>query len=118
MNSQTISILIIALIVLATILVWRLRVLSRQIKELKFMKKSGEVLHGKSWENFAPFMEQYPYDPEHFRFLGNPIDGLSFEDDHIAFIEFKTGSSKLSDKQRGIKDLVEKGRVEWKEIRG
>ena len=62
-------------------------------------------------------MNNYPYEHRNFRFIGDPIDGLSFEEDKIMFIEFKTGGSNLSQKQRKIKELVEKGKIEWKEIR-
>jgi predicted Holliday junction resolvase-like endonuclease len=75
------------------------------------------VKHGKSFENLFPFMSNYPYDSRNFRFIGDPIDGLSFEDNKIVFIEFKTGISKLSEKQKRIKELVEAKKVEWKEIR-
>ena len=70
-----------------------------------------------SFEQLFPFMKNYPYNPRNFRFIGTPIDGLSFEDDHIAFIEFKTGNSNLSGLQKRIKDLIQKKKVEWKEIR-
>lgn len=116
--NETNTLWILFLLGLIVFLIWRLRVLSRRLKELTFSKKSGEVLHGKSWEQFAPFMEHYPYDPENFRFIGTPIDGISFEDDKVVFVEFKTGQSRLSGVQRRIKEHVEAGQVEWKELRG
>ena len=75
------------------------------------------VKHGKSFENLFPFMNNYPYESRNFRFIGDPIDGVSFEDNKIIFMEFKTGTSKLSEKQKKIKNLVENKKVEWKEIR-
>ncbi len=117
MSTQTITIILIVLVLLVAVLIWRIKVLSRQVQDLRFRKKSGEVLHGKAWENFAPFMDAYPYDPSRFRFIGYPIDGLSFEDDKIVFIEFKTGMSKLSERQKQVRDLVARQRVEWLEIR-
>lgn len=118
METQPVIVILLVLIGLVLLLFWRLRVVSRRLESLTFDKKSGEVLHGKSWENFAPFMEHYPYDPERFRFIGSPIDGISFEEDRIVFIEFKTGQSKLSSKQQAIRNQITAGRVEWREIRG
>src|SRR3989344_4397421 len=86
-------------------------------EELKHDYKSMYVKHGKSFENLFPFMNNYPYETRNFRFIGDPIDGISFEENKIVFMEFKTGTSKLSEKQRKIKDIVENKKVEWKEIR-
>ena len=52
-----------------------------------------------------------------FRFLGAPIDGVQFEDDRIVLVEFKSGQSRLSSRQRRIRDLVREGRVEFREVR-
>ena len=86
-------------------------------ENLKYDYKSMNIKHGKSFENLFPFMNNYPYEPRNFRFIGDPIDGLSFEDGKIVFMEFKTGTSKLSEKQKKIKELVENKKVEWKEIK-
>jgi predicted Holliday junction resolvase-like endonuclease len=95
-------------------------------KELQRIREALETLrkkfhgttikHGKNWEQFAPFMAQFPGDREHSVFIGNPIDYISFGDDRIMFIEVKTGSSRLSPKQKRIKELVEQKKVEWKEM--
>ncbi len=82
------------------------------VKEMRSMK----VLHGKSLEQFIPFLKNYPYDKRNFRFIGSPIDGIQFNDDEIIFIEFKTGRSKLSEKQRKIKKIINKGRVRFLEL--
>jgi len=76
------------------------------------------VKHGKAFEQMFPYMNSYPYNVENFRFIGTPIDGISFEDDGIVFVEFKTGNSQLSSNQRKIKKLVKDKKVKWKEIRG
>lgn len=68
-------------------------------------------------EQFLPFLEEYPYDEQNFRFLGTPIDGIQFEDDKIVFVEFKAGDSKLTEKQKKIKEQVEKKKVEFEEFR-
>jgi len=46
-----------------------------------------------------------------------PIDGISFDDDSIKFIEIKTGTSQLNKKQRKIRDLIKNKKVEWHELR-
>jgi len=80
-------------------------------------KKSSEVRLGQIAEKLAPFLEDFPYSPEDATFLGQPIDYIIFDDASIVFVEIKTGKSKLSAKQRHIRDLVKNKYVEWKEIR-
>ncbi|HLD15481.1 MAG TPA: Holliday junction resolvase-like protein [Candidatus Nanoarchaeia archaeon] len=83
---------------------------------LIFEHRSMYVKHGKVSEQLFPFMKDYPYNPSNFRFIGSPIDGINFEDDKIVFIEFKTGKSNLTDKQKRIKSLVENKKVSWHTI--
>ena len=45
------------------------------------------------------------------------MDGVLFEDERVVFVEFKMGTSKLTQRQRRIRDLVRAGRVEFKELR-
>ena len=80
---------------------------------------SKAVKHGRNWEQFAPFMEEFSKisNKENFCFLGQPIDGISFDNDSIKLIEFKTGNSQLSKKQKYIKHLVENKKVSFHEIR-
>ena len=118
------EILSIILVIICIILIIQLRRLRYKYgmqeelhEDLKYDYKSMNVKHGKSFEQLFPFMENYHYDYRNFRFIGTPIDGLSFEDDMIVFLEFKTGTSKLSDKQRKIKSLIENKKVEWKEVK-
>jgi len=77
----------------------------------KIEKLSGE-------KQVEPYMDKYPYDQSNFRYIGDPVDGLQFEDDHILFVEFNPDHSELSQKQIKIKQLVEKGCVEWFEFKG
>lgn len=85
--------------------------------ELRSSKQSLSTKYGKMTEQFIPFLEVYPYNEQNFRFLGTPIDGVQFEDDKIVFIEFKTSNSNLTVKQNKIKDLVNRGKVEFKTVR-
>ena len=91
--------------------------LQSNVSDLAHSKKSKEVIHGKTWEQFVPFTSNFPYTKENFKFLGDPIDGIVFEEDKIAIVEIKTGSSQLSPKQKKIKELISEGKVEFKELR-
>lgn len=88
-----------------------------EYNKLLTQKKSSEVRVGKIGENMAPFLNGWPYDPNNFRFLGNPIDGVQFNEDELIFIEIKTGRSALSKKQRWIKQLIKEGKVDFATFR-
>jgi predicted Holliday junction resolvase-like endonuclease len=108
-------ILILGIIILFLLILYlRLR---RRYLELKFQKKSQSVRYGKMAEQFLPFLQDYPYDPQNFRFLGTPIDGVQFGKDKIIFIEFKTADSQMSERQKEIKNLVDERKVEFEEHR-
>jgi len=107
----------IALFLALVLLIKKIFSLKAELKELAFQKSSQSVKYGKMTEQFIPFTEQFPFNPEQFRFLGSPIDGLQFNEDEILFCEFKTGSSTLNQKQRRIKQLVEEKKVKWFEFR-
>lgn len=108
-------ILILSVFILALFFLWR-RAASR-LQEISFRKQSLSSRYGKMTEQFMPFLKNYPYLPENFRFLGSPIDGVQFEDDKVIFIEFKTANANLSEKQKQVAELVWQKRVEFKEIR-
>lgn len=91
--------------------------LIKENRKLRFGKRSLSTKYGRMSEQFFPFMKDYPYDEQNFRFIGSPIDGVQFEDDKIVFVEFKSAGSGMSQKQRRIKELVDKKRVEFEEVR-
>src|SRR3989344_4789866 len=112
---------VLAVLVIFIILYYRAR---SELRELRAAHEGlvpdhqgGLVKHGLSFEQLFPFMKKYPYDPRNFRFIGDPVDGLSFEDDRVVFVEFKTGKSRLSYGQKRVRDLVEGKKVEWREVR-
>ncbi len=76
-------------------------------------RKSSEVRTGLIAEQMAPFLETFPYDPRQAHFLGRPLDFIVFTDDHIRFVEVKSGESKLTDVQRKIRKNIEEGRVSF-----
>lgn len=109
---------IILILVVFVILFAFLYLRTRQkLSEIKFQKRSLASKYGKMTEQFLPFLEEYPYDSQNFRFLGSPIDGVQFEDDRIVLIEFKTSNSQLSAKQRRVRELIEKKKIFFEEIR-
>lgn len=106
--------------ILALIVVWqrkRNQVLQEKLEDLAFKKQSLSSKYGKMTEQFLPFLEEYPYDPQNFRFIGSPIDGVQFEKDKIVLVEFKAANSKMTEKQERIKNLIDKKRVEFEEHR-
>ena len=84
---------------------------------LRSQKRGGEVRRGFMTEQWLPLVTPYPWNPQNFRFLGSPIDGVQFEDDEIVFVEFKSGKSHLSSKQTNIKEMVNAGKVSFQEVR-
>ncbi|MCL5407272.1 MAG: endonuclease [Patescibacteria group bacterium] len=108
-------ILVLSVLILALFFLWR-RATSR-LQEVAFHKSSLSSRYGKMTEQFMPFLKNYPYLPENFRFLGSPIDGVQFEDDKIIFVEFKTANANLTEKQKRIAELTWQKKVEFKEIR-
>lgn len=82
--------------------------IDRNYNTMLSQKKASEVRVGKIGEHMAPFLKDWPYDPNKFRFLGNPVDGIQFTDNEIIFIEIKTGKSRLTKSQRAIRNLLRK----------
>lgn len=115
MSISTEIILILVAIIIILFLLWRRAAASHA--EVAFQKSSLSSKYGKMSEQFMPFLKDYPYDPQNFRFLGTPIDGIQFCDDKIVFIEFKTNSSQMSPRQRQIAEAVWNKRVEFEEHR-
>ena len=88
----------------------------QEAQELQHRKRSLSTTYGKITEQFAPFMERYPYEAKDFRFIGSPVDGIQFTDDAIYIVEIKSAGSSLTAKQRRIRQLVEDGHVFWYEF--
>lgn len=87
------------------------------LKQSESKIKSLYVLHGQAMEHLAPFSKQFTGERKEINFLGKPIDFIGFHKDSITFYEIKTGESQLSSKQKAIKNLIEKKKVEFKELR-
>jgi predicted Holliday junction resolvase-like endonuclease len=87
-------------------------------RDAGFRRKSSEVRTGHLVEALAPLLEDFPVDPTRpgtaTVFLGQPVDYLHFDPEHgVTFIEVKSGDSRLSERQRRMRELVEAGAVHW-----
>ena len=102
---------------LIVLLVWICVRLGQKISKERFLRRSQSTRYGQMTEQFLPLVGAYPWDSSNFRFLGSPIDGVQFENDKVILVEFKSGRSKLSRRQKEIRDLVNEGKVEFKELR-
>lgn len=103
-------------------LIWRLFRFEKRVNKIVHQKKSSEVRLGKISESLAPVLKDFPVDVSKpgtsTIFLGQPIDYIHFDpEEGVTFIEIKSGESKLSDSQRKLKKLLEKGKVNWQEYR-
>lgn len=103
-------------IALVALTAWARR-LRRALTTERSSRQSQSTRYGQMTEQFLPLVESYPYDPSNFRFLGSPIDGVQFEEDRVVLVEFKSGNSQLTSRQRRIRDLVAEGKVEFQVVR-
>jgi predicted Holliday junction resolvase-like endonuclease len=118
MKDQLLTVLLILFILTFLLYLLALKrnaILREKLDKLAFERQSQASRYGKITEQFMPFLDSYPYDSSNFRFLGTPIDGIQFEKDKIIFMEFKTASGTLTEKQKQIKELVEQHKVYFEE---
>jgi len=111
------AIIIVILVVILFLLSKSFFALKSEYESLRFSKQSQSVKYGQLTEQWIPFSKNFPYNTQSFRFIGKPVDGVAFEDDKIVFVEFKSNKSSLNESQKKIKDLVEKKKVEWFELK-
>lgn len=87
------------------------------------INRSRAVIGGQFSEQLAPFLPNFPYNPNEVRFIGKPIDLIVFkgmdnkEIEEIKFIEVKSGNSQLSPSEKKLKEAIENKRVSWEEYR-
>ena len=95
---------------------------SEKIIRAKSVSSSRRSLVGKFIERFVPFLKKIPYEPSDMHFLGSPIDYIVFKGLHedkverVIFVEVKTGKSKLTKREKSLKEAIEKRKVSWKQI--
>jgi len=70
-------------------------------------------IKGKVAENFAPFLQGFPFKPSECKFLGDPIDYVVFEGlderniKRIHFLEVKSDGAKLSKHQKHVREIID-----------
>ncbi|HZY43181.1 MAG TPA: Holliday junction resolvase-like protein, partial [Anaerolineae bacterium] len=85
-------------------------------------QKSQAVTLGNVTEHFVPYLRDFIFNPKDAHFIGSPVDFIVFdglndgEVKSVVFIEVKTGTSGLSSTERGIKEAVQSGKVQWIEL--
>ncbi len=115
-TSILISVILIAILVIVILIRIIIKLKERQ-NELISKKQSLSTKYGRISEQFMPFIEDYPYDSNCFRFIGDPIDGVQFNEDKIVFMEFKTSGARMTSRQKEIRRLIKEGKVDFEEFR-
>lgn len=87
--------------------------LQEQFEKLRFAKISGDIKLGQKAEHLLPFLEGFKYKDDEIKGLFQPVDLIVFRQDEIVFVEIKTGTSPLTEKERRIRDNVKAGRVRF-----
>ena len=91
------------------------------------INRSRAVLTGQISEQIAPYLPNFPCNPEDAKFLGRPVDFIGFvtsksDEDlpleerrikEIVFIEVKSGKSVLTKREKEVKNAIESGRVKY-----
>ncbi|MDO8643104.1 MAG: Holliday junction resolvase-like protein [Candidatus Woesearchaeota archaeon] len=85
------------------------------------IKRSRAVLSGQFTEQLAPYLPNFVHSPSEVRFIGKPVDFIVFKGmdeqniSEVVFVEVKTGTSKLNNQQKNLKETIQKKRVRWEE---
>ena len=125
------NILIVLLILVLVILAYYIgkhigqRIASREIEKHRAdaVTRSRAVLGGQFAENLAPFLPDFPFNPNECRFIGKPVDFLVFKGmdeksiTEVIFVEVKSGDARLSGQERNLKEAIENKRVSFAEYR-
>jgi len=107
----------------ALFLWWKARY-TREVRR-DAVRRSLAVVTGKVSEQLAPYWPQFPFVARDARFLGSPVDFVVFDGlsagegavRRVVFVEVKSGEARLSTRERGIREAIERGAVEWMELR-
>jgi len=120
---EVLFVMVIILFFLFVIQTIRLHIRNSKLRS-DAIKRSKAVRGGQVAEQVAPFLPDFPCNPEDARFIGKPIDFIAFPGlaetdsvDEVLLIEVKTGQSALSSREREIKKAVKAGRVRYVEYR-
>jgi len=78
---------------------------------------------GKVSEHLIPFLPDFSYNPQDARFIGAPTDLIVFDGlsegqlRQIVFVEIKTNKSELNQREKQIRDIINRGLIKWEELR-
>ena len=87
------------------------------------VSQSKAITRGQIYEQLVPYLPGFHFNPKDAQFLGRPVDFVVFDglDEgelrRIVFVEVKTGGSKLTTRERLVRNAIREGNVEWAEIR-
>lgn len=96
---------------------------SVQAERSRAVKQSKATTFGYVSESLAPLAPEFPYHVKDLMFLGKGVDYLVFDGLHegnlrtIRFLEIKTNTSQLNQREKMIKEAIEKGRVKYEVLR-
>jgi predicted Holliday junction resolvase-like endonuclease len=114
--------IVIGLLIAAVYLLWWKARYTRALRR-DAVARSEAVTTGKVSEQLLPFLPDFPFNPRDARFLGSPVDLIVFDGlsgdrvRRVVLVEVKTGSARLTSRERLVRDAVRDGRVEWLELR-
>ena len=105
--------------------------LNSEVRKQRGRAQSAHTTRGQLLEKWAPFVEaegiEEHWKPEDWCFMGQPIDYIVFdwksdqqknlEEGQVILLDVKSGKASLTTKQRRIRDLVQAGKVVWREVR-
>lgn len=117
----TVGIALGALVALVLFLRWKARY-TRAVRQDAALR-SQAVTAGRVYEQLAPYLPEFRFDPRDARFLGGPVDFVVFDGlsdgavRRVVFVEVKTGGAELSARERQVRDVVEAKLVHWAEVR-
>jgi len=101
---------------------WKIKEEKRIRKDA--VKRSKEVIKGKTTEHLIPYMGDFEYNPSDCRFMGSPIDLIIFnglsdgELTDIVFLEIKAGKhASLTKRERQVRDALKEKRISWKMVK-
>lgn len=87
------------------------------------IERSYSTLKGRLMETLTPYVGTFPWNPRDCRFIGSPVDYIVFDklseegEVSIVFLEVKTGRSRLTKRERSVRDAILKGRITFEELR-
>ncbi len=100
---------------------WKARY-TQQIRQ-DAVRRSQAVVTGKVSEQILPYLPGFTFNPKDVRFLGSPVDFVVFDGlaagqlERIVFVEAKTGTAVLTNRESQIRDIVIARKIEWNEWR-